>query len=57
VLTLMGRGLGTREIAQQLHLSVKTVESHYARIKGKLGVDNGRELMRLAVAWSEDNPT
>ena len=57
VLTLMGRGLATREIAQQLALSVKTVESHYARIKGKLGVDNARELMRLAVAWSEDNPT
>jgi DNA-binding NarL/FixJ family response regulator len=57
VLTMMGRGLGTREIARQLSLSVKTVESHYARIKGKLGLDSGRELMRLAVAWSEDNPT
>jgi DNA-binding NarL/FixJ family response regulator len=57
VLTLMGRGLATREIARQLDLSVKTVESHYARIKGKLGLQSGRELMRLAVSWSEDNPT
>jgi DNA-binding NarL/FixJ family response regulator len=57
VLTMMGRGLATREIAQQLDVSVKTVESYYARMKVKLGMNSGRELMRLAVSWSEDNPT
>ena len=54
VLTLMGRGIATREIAAQLRLSVKTVESHYAHIKEKLGVRNGRELMRAAVRWADD---
>ncbi|MGE0450623.1 MAG: response regulator [Vicinamibacterales bacterium] len=53
VLTLMGRGVGTRDIAAQLDLSVKTVESHYAHIKEKLGIRTGRELMRAAVMWAE----
>lgn len=56
VLTLMGRGLTTREIAEQLDLSVKTVESYYAHLKEKLGVKNGRELARIAVTWSEGLP-
>lgn len=56
VLTLIGKGLGTREIAQQLDLSVKTVESHYAHLKEKLGARNGRELLRLAVGWADDAP-
>jgi DNA-binding NarL/FixJ family response regulator len=55
VLTLMGRGLSTRAIAGHLQLSVKTVESHYAHIKDKLGLRHGRELMRVAVTWSESN--
>jgi len=54
VLTLVGRGLTTREIAQRLTLSVKTVESHYAHIKEKLGLRNSRELTRAAVSWAED---
>jgi DNA-binding NarL/FixJ family response regulator len=53
VLALMGRGVTTRDIATQLDLSVKTVESHYAHIKEKLGVRTARELMRLAVMWAE----
>jgi DNA-binding NarL/FixJ family response regulator len=56
VLTLLGKGLGTREIAEQLKLSVKTIESHYAHLKEKLGARNGRELMRLAVGWADDAP-
>lgn len=56
VLTLIGKGLGTREIAQQLDLSVKTIESHYAHLKEKLGARNGRELLRLAVGWADDPP-
>ncbi len=55
VLALVGRGHSTREIAQQLQLSVKTVEAHYAHMKTKLGLRNGRELMRVAVSWSERN--
>ena len=56
VLTLIGRGLSTREIAKQLHLSVKTVETHYSRMKQKLGVATGRELIRLAVNLTNGNP-
>ena len=37
VLRLLGKGLGTRDIAQALHLSVKTIETHRAHIKEKLG--------------------
>jgi DNA-binding NarL/FixJ family response regulator len=53
VLMLAGRGMSTREIAGQLDLSVKTVESHYAHIKAKLGLRNGRELLRVAVSLVE----
>jgi DNA-binding NarL/FixJ family response regulator len=56
VLTLIGKGLATREIAEQLKLSVKTIESHYAHLKEKLGARNARELMRLAVGWTDDGP-
>ncbi len=54
VLRLVGQGFATREIAGQLRLSVKTIESHYAHIKEKLGVRNARELTRAAVTLSED---
>ena len=51
VLTLIGQGLGTRDIARQLTVSVKTVETHQARIKEKLGLTHVRELTRAAVNW------
>jgi tryptophan 2,3-dioxygenase len=44
-----GDGLGTRRVAETLHLSVKTVESHRARIKEKLGLKSGIELVQRAV--------
>ncbi len=53
VMALVGRGRSTREIATQLGLSVKTVESHLAHIKEKLGLSSGRELTRLAVSLTE----
>jgi len=49
VLELMGRGLGTRAIAEQLHISVKTVESYRARLKEKMNLRSGTELVRFAV--------
>jgi len=52
VFALMGRGLETREIAQQLDLSVKTIETYHARIKEKLGLKSGHELIRAAVEWN-----
>lgn len=53
VLTLVGRGMTTREIAEELKLSVKTVESHYAHLKEKTGARNARDLTRVAVSWTE----
>jgi DNA-binding NarL/FixJ family response regulator len=53
VLELIGRGIGTRDVAQRLNMSLKTVESHLAHIKEKLGLTSGRELVRLAVIWTE----
>jgi len=48
---MIGRGIGTRQIAQKLHLSVKTVESHRENIKIKLGLADGSELLRHAIEW------
>ena len=39
-------------IAEELHLSVKTVESYQAHIKEKLSLKNGRELVQRAIQWS-----
>lgn len=49
VLNLMGEGLTTQQIAERLHLSVKTVHSHRERLKLKLRLENTAELVRYAV--------
>jgi DNA-binding NarL/FixJ family response regulator len=49
VFRLIGEGRGTRQIAQQLHLSVKTVESHRAHLKEKLNLKTATELVLLAI--------
>jgi len=51
VFEMTGRGIPTREISERLHLSVKTVESYRSRLKAKLGITNGTELIKHAVAW------
>jgi DNA-binding NarL/FixJ family response regulator len=51
VLHLIGKGLSTREIAHLLHLSVKTIESHRRRIKGKINLRSGTQLVQFAVNW------
>ena len=53
VFALIGRGLATRDIARQLHLSMKTIETYQARIKEKLSLTNANELMRAAVSWTQ----
>ena len=53
VFRLMGKGNTTREIAQQLHRSISTIQSHVERIKQKLGLNNATELMACAVKWME----
>lgn len=54
VFEMTGQGNNTREIAERLHLSVKTVESYRARIKTKLNLENATELMMHAVKWVEN---
>lgn len=53
VFRLIGHGHGTRQIAQELHLSIKTIETYRAHIKEKLGLKNATELVRQAVQWTE----
>jgi DNA-binding NarL/FixJ family response regulator len=53
VFELVGRGQPTREIAKQLSVSVKTVETHRHRIKEKLGLRSGTEMVRYAIRWVE----
>ena len=52
VFRLIGEGHSTRQIAEQLHISVKTVESYQAHIKEKLSLRSARELMQHAIQWS-----
>ena|ERR1700756_123889 len=52
VFRLIGEGHGTRQIAEELHLSIKTVESYQAHIKEKLSLRSSRELMQHAIQWN-----
>ncbi|MFZ0312722.1 MAG: response regulator transcription factor [Candidatus Korobacteraceae bacterium] len=54
VFRLIGEGHSTRMIADELHLSVKTVESYQAHIKDKLSLKTGRELVQRAIQWNID---
>ncbi|OUW17697.1 MAG: DNA-binding response regulator [Opitutales bacterium TMED158] len=51
VVQLIGRGLSSREIAESLKLSVKTIESHRAHVKEKLSLRNATELVQFSVQW------
>ena len=47
----IGRGLQTREVAEKLHLSPKTVDAHREHIKTKLKLESATELLTYAVRW------
>jgi DNA-binding NarL/FixJ family response regulator len=53
VFQMIGQGRGTRLIAEDLHLSVKTVEVHRLHIKEKLEIVDAPSLVRYAVRWVE----
>jgi len=53
VFALIGQGQRTRQIAEMLHVSVKTIESHRQHIKEKLGLNNGHELVQHAIQWHQ----
>jgi DNA-binding NarL/FixJ family response regulator len=53
VFRLIGQGHGTRRIAEELHLSVKTVESYREHIKEKMTLSDASELVQHAIQWME----
>ena len=57
VFEMLGRGLGTRQIAEALRVSIKTVQVYCARTKEKLNVANATELLREAIRWHENRPS
>jgi DNA-binding NarL/FixJ family response regulator len=55
VFQLIGSGLTTRQIAKQLHVDVKTVETYRTRIKEKFHLTSGTALIQYAVQWVQDS--
>ena len=51
VFSLIGRGHGTRQISERLHVSVKTIETYRAHIKDKLNLADAAELLQYAIQW------
>ena len=54
VFHLLGRGMETRQVAESLHVSIKTVQAYCARIKQKLRLSTATELLREAVRWQQE---
>ena len=52
VFQLIGNGYGTRQIAQKLNLSTKTIDSYREHLKLKLGLETGADLVRHAIQWA-----
>lgn len=54
VFRMIGNGRPTRDIAERLHISSKTVDSYKARIREKLGISDGSALLQRAVQWMKE---
>jgi DNA-binding NarL/FixJ family response regulator len=57
VFQLLGEGYETRQVAESLKVSMKTVQVYCARIKEKLKLANATELLREAIRWNESRPS
>jgi DNA-binding NarL/FixJ family response regulator len=57
VFELLGEGVPVSQIASQLNLSIKTIETHQANIKKKLGLKSAHELNQRAIRWVMDQDT
>jgi DNA-binding NarL/FixJ family response regulator len=57
VLTLIGGGLTSAQIAERLHLAVSTIETYRERLKDKLELETGAELIRAAILWIQRRGT
>jgi len=53
VFDMLGCGLGTRQIGEMLGISLKTVQAYCARMKDKLNLGSGTELLREAIRWND----
>jgi DNA-binding NarL/FixJ family response regulator len=51
VFQFIGKGFGTRQIAERLYLSIKTIETYRAHIKEKLNLEDSAELLQYAIQW------
>jgi len=56
ILSALGRGESSKQIAQAMHLSVRTVEAHRQSIKRKLGIEGQAELIKYAVERARETP-
>lgn len=54
IFNAVGEGLNTRQMADRMHLSIKTVEAHLANIKKKLNLENSHALQRAAIRWTQN---
>jgi DNA-binding NarL/FixJ family response regulator len=57
VFQLLGQGYETRQVAELLHINMKTVQVYCARIKEKLKLASALELLREAIRWHEEQQT
>ncbi len=53
IFTLLGKGLGTVEIAEKLKLSIKTIDTHKENMKEKLNCGSAAELRKMAIEWTK----
>jgi DNA-binding NarL/FixJ family response regulator len=56
VFRMIGQGIKTSQIAEKLHLSVKTIESYRSHIKEKLKLNDGTDLLKYAIQWVQNTP-
>ncbi|MCX5634009.1 MAG: response regulator transcription factor [Phycisphaerae bacterium] len=54
IFRLIGEGLKASQMAKQLHLSIKTIETYRARIKEKLNLANAAELLQYSIKWAKN---
>ena len=53
VFALIGKGYSSQQVAKRLHISVKTIETHRANIKQKLGISSTGDLLQSAIAYAQ----
>jgi DNA-binding NarL/FixJ family response regulator len=55
VFGLLGKGMATRQVAEHMNVSIKTVQAYCGRIKHKLQISSATELLREAIHWHDQN--